>query len=126
MTFASSVIHGSKHGRTIGYPTVNLAVTDAVKAVLPEHGVYAVAARLCGREYCGALFWGMRSLFKETEPVCEISLLDFNAEAYGEEVCVEVIQYIRPAAAVSGRNELKQLIAHDMRDVKKAYDLSRS
>ena len=28
MRFASSVIHGSKHGRTIGYPTINLAITD--------------------------------------------------------------------------------------------------
>ena len=126
MTFAGTIVHGSKHGRTIGYPTLNLAVTDAVRAALTEYGVYAAAATLGGKEYAGALFWGIRSLFKETEPVCEISLLDFNGDVYDEEVSVDVMAYIRPVAAVTDNGELRQLIKKDMHDVKKAYDLSRS
>ncbi|MBI1961360.1 MAG: riboflavin kinase [Parcubacteria group bacterium] len=126
MTFAGTIVHGSKHGRTIGYPTLNLAVTDAVKAALAKYGVYAVAATLGGREYAGALFWGIRSLFAETEPVCEISLLDFGGDAYGEEVVVAVLAYIRPAVAVTDKGQLKQLIKKDIQDTQKTYDLSRS
>ena len=126
MTFTSHVVHGSQHGRTIGYPTVNLEVTDQVRQAFEKYGVYAVAATIAGQEYCGALFWGVRSLFVETDPVCEISLADFNGDAYGEEVAVEVIAYTRPAAAVADKDELKKLIKQDMHDAKKAYDLSRS
>ncbi len=126
MTFSSIVIHGSKHGRTIGYPTINLEITDPARAALAKYGVYAVSATLGGREYAGALFWGIRSLFKETEPVCEISLLDFGGDAYGEAVSVEVLAYIRPAVTVTEKDHLKQLIKKDIQDTQKAYDLSRS
>ncbi|OJI07850.1 hypothetical protein BK004_00170 [bacterium CG10_46_32] len=126
MTVTSRVVHGSKHGRSIGYPTVNLAVTDAVRAAFKEYGVYAVCAMVRGEAYCGALFWGVRSLFIEMDPVCEISLLDFSGDVYGEQVSVEVIQRIRPAVTVVDKDELKQLIKKDIQDAQKAYDLFRS
>ncbi len=126
MTFTSTVVHGSKHGRSIGYPTVNLQVTDAVRAALTEYGVYAVRATLKGKEYAGALFWGVRSLFNDDGPVCEIILLSFRGDVYGEEVSVEVITHIRDVVVVNDSRELKELISQDIQNVKKAYDLSRS
>lgn len=126
MTFSGIVIHGSKHGRTIGYPTVNLEIADSIKSALPAYGVYAVGAVVRGREYAGALFWGKRTLFRDTEPVCEIILLGFRGDVYGEEVSVEVITHIRDVVVVNDSRELKELISQDIQNVKKAYDLSRS
>ncbi|MDP3995153.1 MAG: riboflavin kinase [Patescibacteria group bacterium] len=125
MTFTGTVIHGTKHGRTLGYPTMNMEVSERLTAVLGQHGVYAVSVLLGGKEYCGALFWGVRSLFAETEPVCEIAVLDFSGEAYGEPLLVEVISFIRPAMQVTDPSELSRMIKKDLIDVKKAYAISR-
>ncbi|MBI2050593.1 MAG: riboflavin kinase [Parcubacteria group bacterium] len=114
MTFSGIVIHGSKHGRTIGYPTVNLEIADSIKSALPAYGVYAVGAVVRGREYAGALFWGKRTLFRD------------RGDVYGEEVSVEVITHIRDVVVVNDSRELKELISQDIQNVKKAYDLSRS
>lgn len=126
MTFTATVVHGTKHGRSIGYPTANLEVTAHVASMLGQHGVYAVSVSIGGAEYCGALFWGIRSLFEETKPVCEIAILDFEGDAYGEPVLVEVISFIRPAIQVTDAAELRRMIKKDLIDVKKAYDVSRS
>jgi len=126
MTFSGIVIHGSKHGRTIGYPTVNLEITDSITSGLPAYGVYAVAAVVLGREYAGALFWGKRTLFGDTEPVCEIMLIGFRGDAYGAEVAVAVILNLRDAVPVKDSAELKRLINEDVKNAQQAYDLSRS
>lgn len=118
MKFTSKVIHGQKHGRTIGYPTANLEVTDAVKQALDKEGVYAVKVKTKAGEYGGALFYGQRALFKEDKLVCEILLLDFTDDIYEQEITVEVIKYLRPVEAVKDEKELKRLIEQDIKDVK--------
>lgn len=123
MKFTSRIIHGQKHGRTIGYPTANLEVSEAVAQTLPKEGVYAVKVRIKDREYSGALFYGKRSLFADTKPICEVLLLDFVGDLYGEEIGVDVVEYIRPVVAVKSEAELRKLID---RDIEQIRDLFRS
>ena len=116
--FVSCVIHGRKHGSSIGYPTANLEVTDAVRAALPKYGVYAVKVVVGKKTYAGALFWGNRTLFGETEPVCEALILDFGGDIYGLQIQVTVVQYMRGVARVSSNEELVKLIEQDIERVK--------
>lgn len=118
MKFTSRVIHGKKHGRTIGYPTANLEVTDSVRQALDKEGVYAVRVDLGDKKYSGALFYGQRSLFKDENLVCEVLLIDFGGELYDQEITVDVVEYIRPVVAVTSEEELKGLIMGDIKDVK--------
>lgn len=119
--FKSKVIHGQAHGRTIGYPTANLEVTETVREALPQEGVYAVKVRTKDGEYGGALFYGQRSLFADTKPICEVLLLDFAGDLYGEEVEVDVVKYIRPVVAVKSEEELKRLIEEDVKNMKSNF-----
>ena len=56
--------------------------------VLPPNGVYAVHARLRGREHRGALNLGLRPTLASPTPrlQCEVHLLDFAEEIYGTEL----------------------------------------
>lgn len=82
---AGTVIRGDQLGRKLGYPTANLDVTGLV---LPPNGVYAVHARVAGREHRGALNLGLRPTLASPTPrlQCEVHLLDFAEEIYGAEL----------------------------------------
>ncbi len=84
-SIAGTVIRGDQLGRTLGFPTANLDVTGLV---LPPNGVYAVHARLRGREHLGALNLGLRPTLASPTPrlQCEVHLLDFAEEIYGDEL----------------------------------------
>lgn len=122
MRFTSRVIHGQKHGRTIGYPTANLEVTDVIKQILDKEGVYAVKVATKDREYSGALFYGQRSLFADDKPICEVLLIDFVGDLYGEEVTIDVVKYIRSTVAVKNEEELKRLIEQDIANTNQLFN----
>ena len=84
-SIAGSVIRGDQLGRKLGFPTANLEVAGLI---LPPNGVYAVHARLRGREHRGALNLGLRPTLASPTPrlQCEVHLLDFAEEIYGEEL----------------------------------------
>lgn len=118
MKFASRVIHGQQHGRTIGYPTANLEINPELESALPIEGVYGVRVDLGGKKYSGALFYGRRSLFKDEKLVCEVVLLDFSGELYGSEIEVELLHFLREPMVVQNEAELKKLIAEDIKKIK--------
>jgi riboflavin kinase / FMN adenylyltransferase len=117
MKFTTKVIHGNKHGNSIGYPTANLKVTKDVHKVLARYGIYVVKVLVRGRHYKGLLFWGIRSLFEDTKPRCEVLILDFSDELYGEEITIEAVTYLRPVQQLKDEHELKQLIEQDLKQV---------
>ena len=59
-TFGGKVIHGDKRGRTIGFPTANLA-PDTPDKMLPADGVYAIRARLT-EGFGETIFAGMMNI----------------------------------------------------------------
>ncbi|MBI4122466.1 MAG: riboflavin kinase [Parcubacteria group bacterium] len=118
MRFASRVIRGSGHGRTIGYPTANLTVTDSVRRTLRRFGVYAAYVTVRGERRGAALFWGHRTLFHDEEPACEALLIDFEGDIHGEEVEVEIVEFVRDTITVEHEDDLKRLIKDDIQKVK--------
>ncbi|MGU3536440.1 bifunctional riboflavin kinase/FAD synthetase [Methylobacterium sp. A54F] len=86
------VRHGDKRGRTLGYPTANMALADCELA----HGIYAVRARLDdGTFRDGVASYGRRPTFDDGAPLLEVNLFDFAGDLYGRPLAVEFAGYIR-------------------------------
>jgi len=90
-----TVIHGEKRGRTIGFPTANLELTDHY--VTPSKGVYAVRVQHGEQELHGVMNLGVKPTFHESgmKPTFEVHLLDFDGHLYDQELKVELVHYIR-------------------------------
>ena len=113
------VEHGDKRGRTIGYPTANLALEDYLR---PKYGIYAVTGRILssGEELQGAANVGIRPQFEPAKELLEPYFFDFSGDLYGQEIEVALHHFIRPEAKFDG---LDALIAQMDRDCAEARRL---
>lgn len=91
-TLAGKVVDGDKRGRTIGFPTANLAT---LKEQLPASGIYAVIVRLGDAEYQGLVNLGRRPTFGVGEETIEVYLLDFEGDLYGKELRLYFVARLR-------------------------------
>jgi riboflavin kinase/FMN adenylyltransferase len=93
-SFEGRVIEGDKRGRTLGFPTVNIAVEESKQ--LPKIGIYAGRIYVDGKKYNGVMSLGVRPTFyNSTSVLPEFFIFDFNEDIYGKNVKVEVIKYLR-------------------------------
>jgi riboflavin kinase/FMN adenylyltransferase len=121
------VAHGDRRGRTIGFPTANIALGRHLE---PARGVYAVTARLPdGRVHRGAANIGRRPTVNEgPESRLEVNLFGFDGDLYGQELAVALHAYIRAERKFAGLDELKAQIARDAAEADRLLDraLARS
>jgi riboflavin kinase/FMN adenylyltransferase len=106
------VVKGKQLGRTIGFPTANIKISDTDK-LIPADGVYAVKVRYKEELLNGMLNIGFRPTVNGVIRTIEVNILDFNAEIYGEELEIQFIQYIRPEQKFEGLNQLKEQLESD-------------
>jgi riboflavin kinase/FMN adenylyltransferase len=118
------VAHGDKRGRTIGFPTANVALGRHLE---PARGVYAVTVRLAdGTVYDGVANIGRRpTVSAGPESRLEVNLFDFAGDIYGTEITVALIAYIRPEVRFSGLDALKTQIAADAAEARRLHVLRR-
>lgn len=112
-SIAATVIRGDQLGRKLGFPTANLDVSGLV---LPPNGVYAVHARLRGSEHRGALNLGLRPTLASPTPClqCEVHLLDFAADIYGEELELTFVAKLRDEQKFPDIAGLQSQISRDL------------
>jgi riboflavin kinase/FMN adenylyltransferase len=115
---AGEVVHGDKRGRTIGFPTANIAVWD--QQYLPRKGVYAGWARLGNETFMAVANIGNRPTFNGGTVTVEAHLLDFDRDIYGDHLIFDVVAFLRPEMKFGGIDEL---IAQIERDVQVGCDL---
>ncbi len=113
------VEQGAQLGRSLGFPTANL-VTGSEQ--FPPDGVYAVTAWHEARVLEGVVNIGVRPTVTggAGERLLELHLLDFNGDLYGEEVEVVFRNYLRPEIRFANVHELKEQIATDVAEARKA------
>jgi riboflavin kinase / FMN adenylyltransferase len=98
------VQHGDKLGRTIGYPTANIALDRYLR---PRYGIYAVRGRLAdGRLVDGAASLGIRPTFDPPKELLEPFFFDFSEDLYGQTVEVELHAFLRDEAKFDGLDAL--------------------
>ena len=88
------VIRGFERGRTIGFPTANIAVS--ADRVLPALGVYVTRAVAGESRYPAVTNIGIRPTFDDDQrPSIETHILDLEGDLYGKELRVEILHRLR-------------------------------
>lgn len=111
-TLTSTVEEGNKLGRTIGYPTANLAL-PAPHKLIPANGVYAVWVWVGEMRYAGMMNIGVRPTIDGKQLTLEVHILNFNSDIYGQSITVEFVKQLRQEQKFDGLDALKQQLAQD-------------
>jgi riboflavin kinase/FMN adenylyltransferase len=106
------VVEGQRRGRTIGFPTANVA-TDPRKA-LPV-GVFAVRVDTPLGRFDGMANIGPRPSFPDEPPSLEAHLFGFDGDLYGHDITTFVRAYLRPQRRFDGVDALRRQLALDAR-----------
>lgn len=125
------VVEGLRRGRSLGFPTANLAPQNEV---LPEAGVYAGWTRFVddgdparGTEIPAVTNVGRRPTFEDSEGfVAEAHLIDFEGDLYGRRIDLSFERRLREERKFSGPEALKQQIARDLADARRWLGLGPS
>lgn len=92
---SGKVVVGDRRGRTLGYPTANLSLTE--RLAVPADGIYAVWARVAGEDVSrpGAASIGVRPTFGGGRRQIEVFLIDYDGDLYGRELIVDFVARLR-------------------------------
>jgi len=107
-----TVVHGDKRGRTIGFPTANVSVSDSLK-LIPANGVYAVYVEADNKKREGMLNIGFRPTVDGLHHMIEAHILDYDGDLYGKEIRIWFKDRIRDERKFDGIDALKNQLAHD-------------
>ena len=91
-------------GRTIGFPTANLAPID--RTFLPADGVYVADVVIDGKRYRSMTSLGKNVTFGGTELRLEANIFDFEGDIYGKTIEVFWLDYIRDMIKFNNIDEL--------------------
>ena len=115
---------GAGRGRTLGFPTANLAV-DSPRKILPREGVYATIVEVGGHRYGGATNIGRRPTFGGMGLSVETHLLDFGGNLVGTSVVLHFVRRIREERAFPGPDALARQIGEDIAQVRELLGSAR-
>jgi riboflavin kinase/FMN adenylyltransferase len=111
------VEHGDKRGRTIGFPTANLALGTYLR---PRYGIYAVTGLLPGgRKVLGAANIGIRPSFDPPKELLEPYFFDFAGDLYGQEIEVAFHSFLRPEAKFDSLDALTEQMEQDCEEARR-------
>lgn len=105
------VVHGDARGRTIGYPTANLAPLDRV--YLPSEGVYVAEVEVDGKRYRAMTSVGKNVTFDGTELRIEAHIFEFDRFIYGEKMTIFWLEKIRDMVKFDGIEGLMEQMKSD-------------
>jgi riboflavin kinase/FMN adenylyltransferase len=106
------VVPGSRRGREIGFPTINVSLPPARK-LLPPEGVYAVRVQTHRGPFGGMLNLGARPTFGDPSVSIEAHLFDTDADFYGRRVRVEFVERLRDTRRFDGVEALVRQLHRD-------------
>jgi len=110
-SLAGRVVHGVDRGKTLGFPTANIA-TD--KELLPADGVYAVKVRIDETLFDAACNIGFNPTFDSATRSIEVFIFDLDEDLYGKEIRVYFFDRLRAEKRFASANELVAAIAADV------------
>ena len=115
-----TVVSGEQRGRTLGYPTANLQVSEEL--LVPKRGVYAVETEWQGQRIRGMMNIGMKPTFHaEYVTTIEVHFFDFVGDLYGEKLSLRILDRVRDERKFAGVEELTRQLAKDKEQILKMF-----
>ncbi|NUY80345.1 bifunctional riboflavin kinase/FAD synthetase [Flavobacterium sp. MAH-1] len=108
----ATVVKGKQLGRTIGFPTANLDVSEPYK-LIPKQGVYVVESIIDGKHFKGMMNIGTNPTVGGQDLSVEVNFLDFDGDLYGKELKVSILHRLRNEEKFASIEILKQELAKD-------------
>jgi riboflavin kinase/FMN adenylyltransferase len=119
-TIDGTVVEGSHRGRSLGFPTANLATGNEL---IPPHGVYATTVRLDGVIYPSITNVGIRPTFvDEPTTVIETHLLDVERDLYGRTLRLGFVQRLRDERRFESVDLLKAQVGADVQKARTLFE----
>jgi riboflavin kinase / FMN adenylyltransferase len=109
-----TVVRGDGRGRSLGFPTANLAVPENEK-LIPQEGIYVVHAGVEGELRDGVMHIGPRPTFPGAPATLELHLLDYSGNLYGSSLEVRFCRRLRGIERFSGESTLVAAMHEDVR-----------
>jgi riboflavin kinase / FMN adenylyltransferase len=112
-SLTGEVVRGQQLGRSLGFPTANLKVSN--QKFIPRRGVYRVwvEGQIFGQPQLGVMNIGSRPTVAGTNETIEVHLLDWSRDLYGHTVTVRLAQFLRPEQKFDSLDALKAQIQQD-------------
>ncbi len=110
---------GTGRGRSIVFPTLNLA---AEQELLPAIGVYATETQVAGRLYRSATNAGMRPTFDGNRLTVESHLLDFSATVTSGPMEIRFWRHLRKEKKFSSPEALRAQISLDLARTRRFFE----
>ena len=110
--FTGNVQKGAKRGSALGFPTINIPLTDDTLS-----GIYAARVRIKEDEsaYMAAVYADKK------RKLLEAYLLDFTDDLYGQEIRIELHEKIREGMTFPDEETLHAAIAQDVAKVREYF-----
>ena len=124
-SISGTVVKGKQLGRTIGFPTANVAVGDESKLV-PPIGAYACVAVVgAGERYPAMVNIGRCPTVdaNNNATTIEANIIGFDCDIYGREIVIEFVDYLRGEQRFES---LDKLMAQLELDRQRALDITVS
>ena len=120
---AGKVVTGVGRGKTLGFPTANLAVSPEI--MVPGDGIYATWAETGGKRYMAATSIGTRPTFRETGRTVEAFILNFDGDLYGTVLSLEFARRLRDEVRFKTPQALKRQIDADVDQTREVLGVGR-
>lgn len=106
------VCPGKQFGRQINIPTMN--IYPPISKLLPPKGVYVSVTTIDKNSYYGVTNIGTKPTVSDDITInVETNLFDYSSEAYGKNIEVQLIHFIRPEMKFASIEALKKQMEND-------------
>lgn len=117
---AGEVVHGEARGRTLGFPTANVAHGPNTR--VPGIGIYATMVQIGTRWVMGMASVGRNVTFGDHRPITvEIYLLGFQGDLYGHNLTVRWGHRMRGEIKFAGADALVAQLKRDEQNTRDYY-----
>jgi riboflavin kinase/FMN adenylyltransferase len=109
---SGSVEKGKGLGRTIQFPTANIAISETYK-LIPKQGVYVVKSIISKKVVYGMMNIGTNPTVNGTIQTIEAHFFNFEATIYNKTITVELLERLRDEVKFESVEALKQQLLED-------------
>ena len=117
---SGTVVPGRHLGRTLGIPTANLVLPEAL--VRPMRGVYACKALVDGKTCLAVTNVGVRPTVDGGNVTVEPWILDFDGDLYGKALTLELYSFLRPERKFPDLDALRREIQRNALQTRQFFE----